>query len=268
MDLNPVEALLTGPAVLERADWRNGDAFLAGGTWLFSEPQPELRRLRDLTTLSWPSLSVDPAGLHIAATCTLAELDAFEPPSDWAAGPLLRSCCRALLGSFKIRDQATVGGNLCLALPAGPMTSLAAGLDGTCLLWAADGGRRLVPAAAFVTGVQRTVLAPGELLREVLLPLAALRSRTAFRSFSVTTGGRSAGLVIGRRTPDGGLVVTVTASTPAPLQLRFPGLPAPDDLLAALRAAAPTWYDDPHGTPLWRRDLTELAVDEVREELA
>jgi len=25
--------------------WREGDAWLAGGTWLFSEPQPQLRRL-------------------------------------------------------------------------------------------------------------------------------------------------------------------------------------------------------------------------------
>ena len=31
--------------------WREGDAWLAGGTWLFSEQQPRLRRLIDLQSL-------------------------------------------------------------------------------------------------------------------------------------------------------------------------------------------------------------------------
>ena len=66
-----------------------GDAFLAGGTWLFSEPQPGLSRLVDLTRMGWAPLTVTPAGLEIAATCTIATLAAFEPPPDWVAGPLL-----------------------------------------------------------------------------------------------------------------------------------------------------------------------------------
>ncbi len=44
------------PGVTEIADprtaaWRDGDAWLAGGTWLFSEPQPGVTRLLDLTAL-------------------------------------------------------------------------------------------------------------------------------------------------------------------------------------------------------------------------
>lgn len=37
MDLNQVSAFVATPAL---GDWRPGDAWLAGGTWLFSEPQP------------------------------------------------------------------------------------------------------------------------------------------------------------------------------------------------------------------------------------
>lgn len=268
MDLNTVEAVLSGPDVLSRGDWQAGDAFLAGGTWLFSEPQPQLRRLRDLTTLGWPALTVTPDGLTIGATCTLAELAAYAPPAAWTAGPLLRQCCEALLGSWKISNVATVGGNLCLSLPAGPMTSLGAALDGTVVLWAADGATRTVRVAQFVTGDGSNVLAPGELLREVRLPAAALAQRSAFRSFSLSTGGRSAGVVVGRATGSGATVLTVTAATVRPVQLRFPGPPQPAEVAAALAAAAPVWTDDVHGLPWWRRELTALALDEVCSELA
>ena len=96
----------------------------------------------------------------------------------------MEQCCHAFLASFKIWNVATVGGNLCAALPAGPMISLAAALDGVCL--------RPGPAAAaagagadFVTGDGTTVLRRGELLRSVHLPAAALTARTAFRQGSL-----------------------------------------------------------------------------------
>lgn len=66
--------------------------------------------------------------------------------------------------------MATVGGNLCNSLPAGPMISLAAGLDGTVLLLDQAGGRRRVAVADFVVGAGRNVLRRGELLRAVTLP--------------------------------------------------------------------------------------------------
>ena len=148
----------------------------------------------------------------------------------WAAVPLLRQCCGALLASFKVQNMATVGGNICLALPAGAMISLAAALDGVATLWS-PGGVREVPVAGFVTGPGHTVLGPGELLRAVTLPDASLRGRTAFRQASLSRMGRSAALVIGRTVVDStggpGLVITVTAATPRPVQLRFAGRPSP-----------------------------------------
>ena len=126
MDLHSVEELVGGA---KPADWRPGDAWLAGGTWLFSEPQPGIRRLLDLASLNWPGLTVGPNGLEIAATCTIAELHRFaaQPPPDWTIGPLIQQCCEAFLASFKVWNEATVGGNLGNALPAGPMISLTAG---------------------------------------------------------------------------------------------------------------------------------------------
>jgi CO/xanthine dehydrogenase FAD-binding subunit len=264
------------PGIEEIADprsaaWRDGDAWLAGGTWLFSEPQPSLRRLLDLRAFGWPSLTAGPRGLEIAATATLAELAAM--PAPWRSGPLIGQCCAALLGSFKIWNAATVGGNLCLALPAGPMISLTAALDGTCVITDRDGSERSTPVMSFVTGAGRCALSPGDLLRCVRIPAAVLEHRTAFRQVSLSAVGRSAAVVIGRLAPAGETaagetVITVTAATTRPVQLRFPEPPSPDELLAALAAARPRYHDDVHGAPAWRAAMTRRLALEVRAELA
>lgn len=267
MDLNTV----TEWAPADTTAWRAGDAWLGGGTWLFSQPQPGVSRLLDLTAFGWPPLTETGRGLEIAATCTLAELARWRPSANWPAASLARQCCDALLGSFKVHNAATVGGNICLSLPAGPMTALAAALDGTATLRAPDGGTREVPVAGFVTGDGRNVLAPGELLRAILLPAAALRARTAFRQVSLSPVGRSAVLVIARRPPGGRRsVVTITAATPRPVQLRFAAPPSPDEAVAALDAAVPDrgYLDDVYGAAPWRAAMTRLSVASVAAELA
>lgn len=270
MDLNAIETVLTPRDAHALPAWREGDAWLAGGTWLFSEPQPDLRRLIDLAGLGWPPSAVTPEGLSLSATCTIAELDRLDLPRDWVAAPLVGQCCRALLGSFKIWNRASVGGNVCMALPAGPMTSLTAALDGICRIVAPDGAERRMPVSAFVLGPQATALRAGELLRSIDMPATALRRRTAFRRISLSPNGRSGALVIGTLDAQRRFVLNVTASTRRPVGIAFPMLPAAPDLHAAIDAAIPAtaWYDDVHGAPDWRAHVTHLLADEVRQELA
>ena len=85
MDLNSVGAVSTPRNRLDLADWQEGDALLAGGTWLFSEPQPHTRRLVDLSGLGWQAHEVSDRGLSIAATCTIADLFRLEMPTSWRA---------------------------------------------------------------------------------------------------------------------------------------------------------------------------------------
>lgn len=274
MDLNAVSEFAPAPT----AAWRAGDAWLAGGTWLFSQPQPEVTRLLDLRAFGWTPLSETADGLEIAATCTLAELSRWTPEVGGrdGAAQLARHCCHALLGSFKVHNVATVGGNICLALPAGPMTSLAAALDGVATLVTPGGGSRQLPVASFVTGDGRNALTPGELLTNVFIPAVPLTARTAFRQLSLSPVGRSAVLVITRRDPGGvgegagraETVITVTAATARPVQLRFPDPPTPADALAALHAAAPCYLDDVHGSSRWRAAMTARLVTETVAELA
>lgn len=273
MDLNAVTEFAPATAVIgdgaDAGGWREGDAWLGGGTWLLSEPQPRVRRLLDLTAFGWPPLTESAGGLTIAATCTLAELARWRParPGFDAAAALARQCCDALLGSFKVQNVATVGGNICLSLPAGPMTSLTAALDGIATLRAAGGATRRVAVADLVTGDGANGLRPGELLTRVELPAAALTARFAFRQLSLSPVGRSAVLVIARRAPDGGTVVTVTASVPRPLLLRFAAPPGPGRAVAALDHAAPAYLDDEHGSAPWRTAMTRQAVRAVAAEV-
>lgn len=270
MDLNTIETVLRPNARAELPNWQDGDACLAGGTWLFSEPQPTTRRLIDLTSLGWTPHTVGSDGVTLAATCTIAQLDRLELPANWIAAPLVGQCCRALLGSFKIWNVATVGGNLCMALPAGPMTALAAALEATCVVWAPDGGERRLPVTEFVLGPQRNALQPGEILRNVIIPAAALMRRTAFRRISLSPNGRSGALLIGTRGSDGAFALTVTASIRRPLRLTFAGLPDSRQLARALDAAIPDdlWYDDVHGRPDWRAHMTRHLAEEIRYALA
>ncbi|MET9122378.1 FAD binding domain-containing protein [Streptomyces sp. NPDC004528] len=268
MDLNTVveirDARLAAP-------WRPGDAWLGGGTYLFSEPQPGLRRLVDLSRTGWTPVRAHPDGsLEIAATCTIAQLSRYGKTLTARAAPLFEQCCRAFLASFKVWNMATVGGNLCNALPAGPMISLTAALDGECLLLAQDGAQRRVRVADFVTGAGRKDLGEGELLRSVTLPARALGCRTAFRQASLYGLGRSGVLVVGALDPvDHSMAVTVTASTVRPVRLRFPLPPGAAELRAAVGAAVADdeWFDDIHGLPVWRRHMTFRLAEEIRREL-
>ena len=270
MDLNTVTEVVHPQARSQLPSWTAGDGWLAGGTWLFSEPQSHLKRLVDLADLKWPALTVTETGLEIAATCTVAQLEGFSYPVDWAAAPLVNQCCRAFLASFKIWKTATVGGNICLSLPAGPMTSLTAALDGICTIWTADGGEARIPVAEFVRGNQRNVLHAGDLLRKIELPLEALKSRAAFRQISLTPVGRSGALVIGMLGTAGDFHLTVTASTVRPVRLTFAHIPQVDELKNEIhrRIADTLYHDDVHGKPQWRRHMTERLAEEIRSELA
>ncbi len=268
MDLNTIVEVIERPTRGMLAERRNGDAWLGGGTWLYSEPQPELRRLFDLTGFGWPALLMDPDGLVIAATCRMAELERWTPPPAWSAAALLIPlCCRALLGSFKVWNGATVGGNLCLALPAGPMTALAVAFEGECEIWGAVTDRRLA-AADFVLGNGRNALEPGEILRAIHLPAERPGTRAAFRQMSLTPLGRSAALLIGILSPDGAFALTITAATVRPLRLAFPAPPSRAELEARIDAAASClWFDDVHGRPAWRRHVTLHLAGAILSEL-
>jgi CO/xanthine dehydrogenase FAD-binding subunit len=272
VNLNTIEEVHIASAI-DTADfaWRDGDSWLAGGTWLFSEPQPALKRLIDLRGFGWTPLEAGDDGLRIAATCKIAELYSVAAPPEWRAAPMIGECCRAFLSSFKIWNSATVGGNIVMSLPAGPMTSLATSLEGRYTLQALDGSEREIPAVEFVTGNHQNVLFPGELLHTIELPASALRKRAVFRRVSMTHLGRSTALLIGTaNAPDEPFTLTVSAATPYPRQFVFPEVPDARTLRERLHDEIPDagYFDDVHGSPAYRKHMTHYFAEQIRAELA
>jgi CO/xanthine dehydrogenase FAD-binding subunit len=179
-------------------------------------------------------------------------------------------CCDCLLASFKVWNAATVGGNICMSLPAGSMISLTAALEGVCTLWPRNGAPRRVGVVDFVTGNHANVLGPGELLRSIHLPARALNKRFAFRRASLTHWGRSAIIVIGTQTRGrNDLLLTVTAATARPYQLRFDRMPDAQQLREEIFLAIPDaeYFEDVHGSALYKRHLTYYFAEQIRAEL-
>lgn len=270
MNLNTIVDVKRPSSADKIVDWHDGDAWLAGGTWLFSEPQPATDTLIDLESFRWPALTASDAGLEIASTCRIAELYAYEGPEHWPAVALFRDCCNALLASWKIWNAATVGGNICMSLPAGAMISLTAALEGEYTLWPRDGEPRTVSAFDFVTGNHANVLRRGELMRSIHLPASALKKRYAFRQQSLVKLGRSAALLIGTCGDDGhDFRITITAATHRPVRLAFDHVPSRDELRRDIsaRLSFPDFFDDVNGSAEYKQHLTYYFAEQIREEL-
>jgi CO/xanthine dehydrogenase FAD-binding subunit len=158
-----------------------------------------------------------------------------------------------------------------MSLPAGPMISLTVALDATYTLWPRDAAPRQVRAVDFVTGNHANVLRRGELLRSIRLPATALAKRFAFRHASLTHLGRSAPLLIGTQNDAADdLLITITAATPRPVQLRFKQAPSATELRRVIdeRIPADGYFNDVHGAADYKRHLTHYFAEQIRAELA
>ncbi|MEN6390041.1 MAG: FAD binding domain-containing protein [Syntrophomonas sp.] len=85
----------------------------------------------------------------------------------------------AVLGSPPIRHMGTIGGNICTASPAGdtlpPLYVLEAELE-----LISPAGSRLVPIKEFIYGPGKTVLAPMEIIRQLIIELPAPGVKTGY----------------------------------------------------------------------------------------
>ncbi len=224
-------------------------------------------------------------GWRIGATTTWADILHAELPPGF---DMLRDAAHEV-GSVQIQNAGTVGGNLCNASPAAdgvpPLLALEAQVE-----IASATGRRLVPLGAFITGVRRTVLAPGELVVAVHVPHAAGAGHSRFlklgsRRYLVISIVSVAVRVVaryGRESHDAregraeSVALVVGACSPVPVRLReaeaaLVGLPLAD-LAGALDAgavrAALSPISDMRADAAYRLDAAVMLLRRALAELA
>jgi len=142
---------------------------LAGGTDLLPQMKNGVLKpalVVDLSGVARVRQVQNGNGLRIGAAVTARELEV----SPALRGPYVSIAeSAALVGSLQVRNLATVGGNLCNAAPSADMAPPLVALEAQAVI-AGPGGERRVPMADFFTGVRKTVLAPNELLVELIVP--------------------------------------------------------------------------------------------------
>jgi aerobic carbon-monoxide dehydrogenase medium subunit len=156
---------------------RGSDAkLLAGGTDLLPQMKNGLLKPACVIDLSGVAsvraLQSDARGLRIGAAVAARTLE-----RDATARATYTSLAEsgALVGSVQVRNLATLGGNMCNAAPSADMAPPLLALDAEAVIVGPKGERR-VPVADFFVGVRRTVLAPDEILLEIVVPAPGPRS--------------------------------------------------------------------------------------------
>ena len=145
--------------------------------------QPEtLVDINGLSELSY--LRVTDGELRIGALTRHAELLSAAPAGEHFA---ILHDAEKVIADPVVRNWGTIGGSLCQADPSEDLSAAFAALKAIMVIRGPD-GTRTVPARAFHTAPYETVVAPGELLTEIRIP--------------IRPGGGSAYEKVGRRVGD------------------------------------------------------------------
>lgn len=159
--------------------------FIAGGTSLILLMQQGLVQpgkvigLGNIKELRGIKRSAD-GGLEVGAMTTHRQLETSPEAFAYAAA-LPQSL--GVIATIRIRNQATLGGNLVHADPAQDPPPVLIALDATIDVVKAGGGARTIAMESFFTDFFETTLGAGELVRSVKVPPMPAGSRLAYKKF-------------------------------------------------------------------------------------
>jgi carbon-monoxide dehydrogenase medium subunit len=165
-----------------------GSRYFAGGTDLLPQMRLRLRVPRLIDVKRIPELGLIREGadgsVSIGATALLSAI--AEHPAIRGRYPALRECC-LVVGSFLLRNRATMIGNICNASPAADTALALMALEAEVVA-AGPRGRRRIPISLFFQGPGKTALEAGELVTEVILPAATMDFRASYQRLSRRRG--------------------------------------------------------------------------------
>jgi CO/xanthine dehydrogenase FAD-binding subunit len=247
MDLLNADTYLCLEDIQSITNWGEGWTWLAGGTWLFSEPQPNLKVLVDIQKLGWDEIEVREDYLIIGATCPLIKLLEYPYPEAWTGISGLKNAVTALAASSKVVNVATLGGNICLALSVGTLAPVMVALDAIYEIWNLQGHSRQVAAKDFQIGTKKTVLQPGEILRRVLIPLHHLQWQVSYQRFSLAA-------------TDPALAIVVTAKNQQEFRCVISASVAAPRLVQCENLKEENFIEDAKASANYRRHITEVLI--------
>ena len=163
------ESIEEALAILSR--YQGKSKIIAGGTDLMLQMRNKAIRpeyVVDITRI--PGLDYvtfdDRHGLKLGALTTIRTLEtSVELRRKY---PIISQAANQL-GSVAIRNVATVGGNLCNALPSAETSQALVALSAQVKV-IGPRGERILPLESFFAGVGKTLLQPDEILLEILVP--------------------------------------------------------------------------------------------------
>lgn len=156
---------------------------LAGGTALVLLLKQGLITPTALLNISQvPNLNyiqLRPNGIHVGPLTTLRDIERSSIVQDNL--PLLAHACGEV-GNVRVRNQATLGGNIAEAdYASDPPTALLA-LEAQITARSSNGSRT-IPLEEFLLGFYSTCLEPVELITDIHIPLYNENSKTTYRKF-------------------------------------------------------------------------------------
>jgi len=181
------------------------------------------------------------------------------------------SVCEAAhsMANNQIRNMGTIGGNLVSAVPSADLPPILIALDSSVTLVGFERTRE-IPLEEFFVGPRRTVIAPDEILTEIVIPDQATTG-SAYIKFGLRKSGAlavvgvAASVVVGKTGVENARIV-LGAVAPTPLRARqaealLIGKSVTEDSLeivgvAASKECAP--ISDIRGSEEYRRDMVRV----------
>jgi len=273
-ELDFLEPATVAEASRIAADLGDGARFIAGGTALLLALRQRLLSPSHLVSLArlapLRGIAVDAQGaLHIGALSLHADIAASLTVQRHA--PMLAAMA-AQVANPQVRNQGTLGGNLCYADPSTDPPGCLLALDARVQL-ASHRGLRELPLADFLVDYFTTALEPDELVQAIIVPPLPDASRGRYDRFLRTAAEHRpmvsvAALVQVERGLCRGARIVVGAAVPVPARLAeaeaclVGQAPSRERIDAAARAAAEaiTPLDDLRGNADYRRAMVEVQL--------
>ena len=222
------------------------------------------------------SIEVVDSEVRIGANVTLGEVASSELVR--AHAPSLASAC-ATVGNVRVRNAATLAGNLAEADYASDPPSVLTCLSASCVVRGPDGDRT-IPVVDLITGFYSTDLSPAEVITEIRVPRVREHERVCYLKYvSRSSEDRPCVGVAARASIRSGVLegvnLVVGAVAPSPVHIadvcdRVRGRPLDD---ATIRAVADGYADaidpmeDARGSSWYRSEMIRVFVARAMEGL-